>query len=69
MPGDQELRVQTGKGTDPGRAALADPGLAGPADPGLAQRLGPAIARGAAVVASLTILSRVLGLGRPGRYC
>ncbi len=71
MPGDQELRVQTAKGTDPGRAAPADPGPAdpgpadpGPADPGLAQRLGPAIARGAAVVASLTILSRVLGLVR-----
>jgi putative peptidoglycan lipid II flippase len=34
------------------------------ADPGLAERLGPSIARGAAVVASLTILSRILGLGR-----
>jgi len=38
--------------------------LADPADPGVAQRLGAGIARGAAVVASLTILSRVLGLVR-----
>jgi putative peptidoglycan lipid II flippase len=72
MPGDQELRAPTGKGTDPARPAPADsgrpaPAHAGrpaPADPGLGQRLGPAIARGAAVVASLTILSRVLGLVR-----
>ncbi|HEY6294587.1 MAG TPA: lipid II flippase MurJ [Streptosporangiaceae bacterium] len=35
-----------------------------PADPPLAQRLGEGIARGAAVVASLTILSRILGLVR-----
>src|SRR6516164_7283779 len=34
------------------------------ADPGLASRLGPGIARGAAVVASLTIVSRILGLVR-----
>ncbi len=39
-------------------------GLAEPADPGPAQRLGEGIARGAAVVASLTILSRILGLVR-----
>jgi putative peptidoglycan lipid II flippase len=35
-----------------------------PADPPLAQRLGEGIARGAAVVAGLTILSRILGLVR-----
>ena len=35
-----------------------------PAEPGLAQRLGAGIARGAAIVASLTILSRILGLVR-----
>ncbi len=35
-----------------------------PSDPGLAERLGEGIARGAAVVAGLTILSRVLGLVR-----
>ncbi len=72
MPGDQELRVPTGKGTDPARPAPAHSarpapahsGRPAPADPGLGQRLGPAIARGAAVVASLTILSRVLGLVR-----
>jgi len=56
MHGDKELRVETRADAEPGRAA--------PADPGVAQRLGPAIARGAAVVASLTILSRVLGLVR-----
>ena len=39
-------------------------GLAGPADPSPAQRLGEGIARGAAVVAGLTILSRILGLVR-----
>jgi putative peptidoglycan lipid II flippase len=38
--------------------------LAEPREPGLAQRLGEGIARGAAVVASLTILSRILGLVR-----
>ncbi len=38
--------------------------LAEPADPGLAERLGVGIARGAAVVASLTMLSRILGLVR-----
>jgi putative peptidoglycan lipid II flippase len=56
MQGDQELHVQTGEG--------AGTGLVEAEDPGLAQRLGPAIARGAAVVASLTILSRILGLVR-----
>ena len=35
-----------------------------PSDPGLAERLGEGIARGAVVVASLTMLSRVLGLVR-----
>ena len=39
-------------------------GLAEPSDPGLAERLGEGIARGAAIVATLTILSRVLGLVR-----
>ena len=39
-------------------------GLAEPADPGLAPGLGAGIARGAAVVAGLTILSRLLGLVR-----
>jgi putative peptidoglycan lipid II flippase len=49
--------VQTGesKGTD--LAQAADPG-------GRTQRLGEGIARGAVVVASLTILSRILGLVR-----
>jgi putative peptidoglycan lipid II flippase len=56
MPGDQESRVQTGKRTRSG--------LAPSAEPGLAQRLGEGIARGALVVASLTILSRILGLIR-----
>jgi putative peptidoglycan lipid II flippase len=53
MQRDQELPAQTreSKGT-----RLADPGLA--------SRLGPGIARGAAVVASLTIVSRILGLVR-----
>lgn len=39
-------------------------GLEEASDPGLAERLGEGIARGAAVVASLTILSRLLGLVR-----
>ena len=39
-------------------------GLTEPADPGLAPGLGVNIARGAAVIASLTILSRLLGLVR-----
>jgi putative peptidoglycan lipid II flippase len=54
MQGDQELQVQTSD-----RIA----GLESP-DAGLAERLAAGIARGAAVVASLTILSRVLGLAR-----
>jgi putative peptidoglycan lipid II flippase len=56
MQGDQELHVQTGESTGTGLVEAADPSLA--------QQLGPAIARGAAVVASLTILSRILGLVR-----
>ena len=39
-------------------------GLEEPSAPGRAERLGEGVARGAAVVASLTILSRVLGLVR-----
>ena len=62
MPGDQEFRVPIG---DSRSAGLAEPaGPSGPMDPGLGQRLGQGIARGALVVASLTILSRVLGLVR-----
>jgi putative peptidoglycan lipid II flippase len=56
MQGDQEVHAHTGEGTGVGLAEATEPGLT--------QRLGPAIARGAAVVASLTILSRVLGLVR-----
>jgi putative peptidoglycan lipid II flippase len=56
MQGEQELHVQTGEGA---RTELAEP-----AGPGLAERLGEGIARGALVVASLTILSRILGLVR-----
>jgi putative peptidoglycan lipid II flippase len=52
MPGDQELHAQTGTG----------PGLAKPDEP--TSRLAEGIARGAVVVASLTILSRILGLVR-----
>jgi putative peptidoglycan lipid II flippase len=54
MQRDQELHVQT---NEPSR-------LVEPRDPGLAERLGEGIARGAVVVASLTILSRILGLVR-----
>jgi putative peptidoglycan lipid II flippase len=53
MQRDQEVHVQTRAGKH-----------ARPADPGPAQRLGEGIARGAAVVASLTIVSRILGLVR-----
>jgi putative peptidoglycan lipid II flippase len=62
MQGDRELHVPTSESKS---ADLAE--SAGPADrgePGLTQRLGEGIARGAAVVASLTILSRILGLVR-----
>jgi putative peptidoglycan lipid II flippase len=50
----QELHVQT----------MDTTGLAEPGGPGPGERLGEGIARGAAIVASLTILSRVLGLVR-----
>ena len=49
MQGERELHVQASPG-----AALAEP----------ASRLGVGIARGAIVVAGLTILSRILGLVR-----
>src|SRR5215469_724189 len=54
MHGDRELHVQTSD-----RMAVLES-----ADTPLAERLGASIARGAAVVASLTILSRILGLAR-----
>ena len=54
--GDQQSQVPTNEGKSTGLAESADPGLA----PGL----GAGIARGAAVVAGLTILSRLLGLVR-----
>jgi putative peptidoglycan lipid II flippase len=56
MQGDHKLHARTRERTSTGVAA--------PADPGPGQRLGEGIARGAAVVAGLTILSRVLGLVR-----
>jgi len=56
MQRDQDLHVQTNE--------TGSTGLPGSEDPGRAQRLGEGIARGAAVVASLTILSRILGLVR-----
>jgi putative peptidoglycan lipid II flippase len=56
MQGDKKLHVQTSEGKSTGLAASADPGPA--------QRLGEGIARGAVIVASLTILSRILGLIR-----
>ena len=56
MQGDQQAHVKAGAGQSAG--------LAEPAGPSPAQRLGEGIARGAAVVASLTILSRILGLVR-----
>ncbi len=55
MHGDQELHVQTNEGKSTGPESV---------DPSPAERLGEGIARGVAVVASLTILSRVLGLVR-----
>ena len=54
--GDRELHVQTN-----GSKSTA---LTEPAAPGLAPGLGAGIARGAAVIAGLTILSRLLGLAR-----
>ena len=56
MQSDQELHVQI---EDSKSTTLAEP-----TNPGLPQRLGEGIARGAAVVAGLTILSRILGLVR-----
>jgi putative peptidoglycan lipid II flippase len=56
MQRDRELHVQTNE--------TKSTALTEPTDPGLGQRLGEGIARGAAVVASLTILSRILGLVR-----
>jgi putative peptidoglycan lipid II flippase len=56
MPGDREVHVQASDSKSAGLAVSTDPGLA--------QRLGEGIARGAAVVAGLTILSRILGLVR-----
>jgi putative peptidoglycan lipid II flippase len=44
------------------RATKAEPRK--PADPGLAERLGSGIVRGAAIIAGLTMLSRILGLVR-----
>ena len=55
MHGDQELHVQTSESKSTGPESV---------DPSPAERLGVGIARGVAVVASLTILSRVLGLVR-----
>jgi putative peptidoglycan lipid II flippase len=52
MQGDEELHAQSSAG----------PGLAEPAEP--RPRLAEGIARGAAVVGSLTVLSRILGLVR-----
>ena len=52
MQGDQELHVQAGAGADPAEQAKPE------------SRLAEGIARGAMVVASLTILSRILGLVR-----
>src|SRR5579863_8846545 len=60
MPGDREVHVQASDSAGDRQRT----GLAVSADPGLAQRLGEGIARGAAVVAGLTILSRILGLVR-----
>jgi putative peptidoglycan lipid II flippase len=72
MQRDQGLHGQSGEGRNDegnraegrstyegGRTVVAEQ-----AGPGLAQRLGDGIARGALVVASLTMLSRVLGLVR-----
>src|SRR5271165_2690502 len=55
MHGDQELHVQTSENKSAGPESV---------DPSPAERLGEGIARGVAVVASLTILSRILGLVR-----
>jgi putative peptidoglycan lipid II flippase len=56
MQRGHKLHVQISKSRSTGRAESADPGPA--------HRLGTGIARGAAIVAGLTILSRILGLVR-----
>ena len=56
MQEDRKLHVQTGESTTAVQAEAAGGGSA--------RRLGVGIARGAAVVAGLTILSRILGLVR-----
>jgi putative peptidoglycan lipid II flippase len=56
VQGDQELRAQTREAVSTGQDEATAPGLA--------QRLGSVVAQGAVVVASLTILSRILGLVR-----
>jgi putative peptidoglycan lipid II flippase len=56
LPGEDQERVPTSGTRSNGRAE--------PADPGPANALGAGIARGAMVIAGLTILSRLLGLGR-----
>jgi putative peptidoglycan lipid II flippase len=58
MQRDQDLHVQTAERKRRGSADPPGPG------PGPALRLGEGIARGVAVVAGLTILSRILGLVR-----
>ena len=65
MHGDHELHASAGEsksGHPTESAGVIDPPE--PAGPDLAQRLAEGIARGAVVVAGLTILSRVLGLVR-----
>ena len=62
MQRDQELHAQAERTAQAEESRSTAPPE--PADPGPAQRLGDGIARGAAVVASLTILSRILGLVR-----
>ena len=65
MQGDRELHVPTSESQSARRAESAGAtDLPHYADPDPSQRLGEGIARGAAVVASLTILSRILGLVR-----
>jgi putative peptidoglycan lipid II flippase len=62
MQGEQELHVQTGG--NEGAGPIEPAGPAESTGPSAVRRLGEGIARGAAVVASLTILSRMLGLVR-----
>src|SRR5579862_4284541 len=56
MRQDHDPPLRTGERT--GKSGAEPPG------PGPVQRLGVGIARGAAIVAALTALSRILGLGR-----